>query len=200
MKSLKNRSLELNTQVVSPKSTLHSLTHDQNASNHHSGQHYKLYNWKIVQQLSFTPHGDAKILSSSTLVTRRKTSFSICLPCSKTYYLSYSIKKHDIINMADPSSMQECVSYMNLVMSLAHHSLCGSVVEHQSADSEGLGTKNFLLCPTLVARRKNIFLKFNLYDHSCLISRRKPLRIGELYWILRFSFLCFLVFRENSKR
>ena len=50
----------LNTQVVSPKTTLHSLTHDQNASNHHSGQHYKLYNWKIVQQLSFTPHGDAK--------------------------------------------------------------------------------------------------------------------------------------------
>ena len=36
--------LELNTQVVSPKTTLHSLTHDQNASNHHSGQHYKLYN------------------------------------------------------------------------------------------------------------------------------------------------------------
>ena len=62
-----------------------------------------------------------KILSSSTLVTRRKTSFSICLPSSKTYYLSYSIKKHDIINMADPSSMQECVSYMNLVMDLAHH-------------------------------------------------------------------------------
>ena len=103
------------------KTTLHSLTHDQNASNHHSGQHYKLYNWKIVTQLLFTPHGDAKILSSSTLVTRRKTSFFICLPCSKTYYLSYSIKKHDIINMADPSSMQECVSYMNLVMSLAHH-------------------------------------------------------------------------------
>ena len=111
----------LNTQVVSPKTTLHSLTHDQNASNHHSGQHYKLYNWKIVTQLLFTPHGDAKILSSSTLVTRRKTSFSICLPCSKTNYLSYSIKKHDIINMADPSSMQECVSYMNLVMSLVHH-------------------------------------------------------------------------------
>ena len=170
----------LNTQDVSPKTTLHSLTHDQNASNHHSGQHYKLYNWKIVTQLSFTPHGDAKILSSSTLVTRRKTSFSICLPCSKTCHLSYSIKKHDIINMADPSSMQECVSYMNLVMSLANHSLCGPVVEHQSADSEGLGTENFLLCPTLVARRKNIFLQFNLYDHSWLISGREPLRIGEL--------------------
>ena len=82
--------------------------------------------------------------------------------------------------MADPSSMQECVSYMNLVMSLANHSLCGPVVEHQSADSEGLGTENFLLCPTLVARRKNIFLKFNLYDHSWLISGREPLRIGEL--------------------
>ena len=36
--------------------------------------------------------------------------------------------------MADPSSMQECVSYMNLVMSLAHHRV--SVAQWQSVGAQ----------------------------------------------------------------
>ena len=41
------------------------------------------------------------------------------------------------INIADPSSMQDAC-HMNFVIDLAHSSLCGSVVEHRSAESEGL--------------------------------------------------------------
>ena len=37
----------------------------------------------------------------------------------KTYYLSYSIPKHDAIDIADPSSMQDAC-YVNFVTDLAH--------------------------------------------------------------------------------
>ena len=43
--------------------------------------------------------------------------------------------KHDAIDMAGPSSMQDACR-INFVRDLAHRSLCGSVVEHQSAESE----------------------------------------------------------------
>ena len=39
---------------------------------------------------------------------------------------------------ADPSSMQDAC-HMNFVIDLAHRSLCGSMVEHRSVESEGLG-------------------------------------------------------------
>ena len=40
--------------------------------------------------------------------------------------------------------------------------LCGSVVEHRSAESKGLRSEDsdFFLCPTLVTRRKIYFLYF----------------------------------------
>ena len=70
---------------------------------------------------------------------------------------SYSIYKHDAIDIADPSSMQD-VCHMNFVIDLAHCSLYGSVVEHWSMESEGLrfnslwGLRIFFLCPVLVTR------------------------------------------------
>ena len=44
----------------------------------------------------------------------------------KTYNLSYSIYKHDAMDIADPSSWQD-MCHMNFVIDLAHHSV--SVVE-----------------------------------------------------------------------
>ena len=37
-----------------------------------------------------------------------------------TYHLSYSIYKHDAIDIADPSSMQDVYHHMNFVIDLAH--------------------------------------------------------------------------------
>ena len=45
--------------------------------------------------------------------------------------------KHDAIDIADPSSMQDAC-HMNFVIDLAHLRVCGSVVEHRSAESEAL--------------------------------------------------------------
>ena len=62
--------------------------------------------------------------------------------------------------------MQE-VCLMNFVIDLAHRRVfCGSVVEHRSAESEGLRfdsswDSEFFHCPTLVTRRKDIFLYFS---------------------------------------
>ena len=44
----------------------------------------------------------------------------------KTYHLPYSICKHDAIDIADPSSLQD-TCHMNFVIDLAHHSV--SVVQ-----------------------------------------------------------------------
>ena len=41
----------------------------------------------------------------------------------KTYYLSYSIYKHDAIDITDPSSIQDAY-YMNFVIDLAHLRVC----------------------------------------------------------------------------
>ena len=47
------------------------------------------------------------------------------------------LSPHDAIEIADPSSMQDAC-HMNFVIDLAHRRVCGSVVEHRSAESEGL--------------------------------------------------------------
>ena len=52
----------------------------------------------------------------------------------KTHHLSYSVYKHEAIDVADSSSMQDAC-YMNFVMDLAHR---GSVAGHPSTESEGL--------------------------------------------------------------
>ena len=38
----------------------------------------------------------------------------------KTHHLSYSIYKHDAMDIADPSSLQD-MCHMNFVIDLAHH-------------------------------------------------------------------------------
>ena len=38
----------------------------------------------------------------------------------QTYHLSYSIYKHDAMDIADPSSLQD-MCHMNFVIDLAHH-------------------------------------------------------------------------------
>ena len=44
----------------------------------------------------------------------------------KTHHLSYSIYKHDAMDIADPSSLQD-MCHMTFVIDLAHHSV--SVVQ-----------------------------------------------------------------------
>ena len=79
--------------------------------------------------------------------------------------------KHYAIDIADPSSMHDAC-HMNFVIDLAHRSLCGSVVEHRSVESEGLrfgsswGLRIFSLSYAR-DKTKNIFFFFLwicLYD------------------------------------
>ena len=64
------------------------------------------------------------------------------------------IYKHYAIDIADPSSMQDAC-HMNFVIDLAHRRVCGSVIEHRSAESEGLrfdsswGYRMFTFVPCL---------------------------------------------------
>ena len=91
-------------------------------------------------------------------------------------YLYLSASYHYAINIADPSSMQD-VCYMNFVIDHAHPwSPCGSVVEHWSAESEGLrfdsswGLGTFSLSPTH-EMTENIFLYYSFsFIISCLVS------------------------------
>ena len=61
----------------------------------------------------------------------------------------YSIYKHVVINIADPSNMQDAC-HMYFVIDLAHHGV--SVAQWQS-----MGTKNFFLCPMFTTRWKTSF-------------------------------------------
>ena len=96
--------------------------------------------------------------SRPTLVTRRKTSFSISLPSSKlTISLAYSIYKHDAIYIAGPNSIRHKLR--------SPWSLCGSVVEDWSAESEDLifdSSWGLRICYLSHARdkTKKIFLLF----------------------------------------
>ena len=76
----------------------------------------------------------------------------------KTYYLSYSVYKHDAIDIADPSSMQdEC--HMTFVIDL----IGGVRVD----SSWGL---RIFLCPTLVIRRKTSFsISFDCFHQFFLL-------------------------------
>ena len=54
----------------------------------------------------------------------------------KTYHFSYSIYKHDAMDIADPSSLQDTYDLCNRPHS--PQCLCGSVVEHQNTQSKGM--------------------------------------------------------------
>ena len=58
----------------------------------------------------------------------------------KTSHLSYSIYKHDAINIADPSSMQDAC-HLNFVIDLAHSRASKRGIQ-RSEDRFLLGTQN----------------------------------------------------------
>ena len=113
-----------------------------------------------------------------TLVTRRKTYFSISLPSSKLTISLISFYEHDAIDIVDPSSMQDAC-HMNFVIDLAYREVSGSVVEHRNAESEGLrfdsswGLRNFSLSHAR-DKTKNIllyfFTKLRTYHLSLFLS------------------------------
>ena len=87
---------------------------------------------------------------NSFLVSRIFFYFSTEL---KIYHLYYSIYKHDAIDIADPSSMQDAC-HMNFVIEVAHR----GVSEGLRFDSQW-GLRIFFLRPMLVTRRKTSFSK-----------------------------------------
>ena len=62
---------------------------------------------------------DSEFFLCSTLVARRKKSFSISLPSSKLTNLSYFVYNYDTIDIADPSSMQDAC-HMKFEIDFAH--------------------------------------------------------------------------------
>ena len=83
----------------------------------------------------------------------------------KTNHLYYFYQKHYAIDIADPSSMQDAC-YKNFLIDLAHRRVLWLSGRASDRNSEGLrfdsswGISIFLY-PSLVTRRKNIFL--NIY-------------------------------------
>ena len=97
-------------------------------------------------------------------MTRQKNIFLHFFTKLKTDHLFYSIYKLDTIDIADPSSMLEAC-HMNFLIDLPHHSLCGSVVEKWSTESEGLRFNSswalrFFSFSHTHDKTKNIFLYF----------------------------------------
>ena len=76
---------------------------------------------------------------------------------------TYSLHKHDAIDIANPSSMQG-TCHLNFVIDLAHRTLCGSIIEYWSAESEGLrfdsswGLRIFLFFPRSWQDEKHLSL------------------------------------------
>ena len=88
---------------------------------------------------------------------KTKNIFLYFLTELKTYHISYSIYKHDAIYIADPNSIRHKLRSLR--------SLCGSVVEDWSAESEDLrfdSSWGLRICYLSHARdkTKNIFLLF----------------------------------------
>ena len=122
---------------------------------------------------------EEEIFLCSTLVTRRKTSFSISLPSLKLTISLVLCTKHDAIDIADPSSNETCSPESLWLNGKA------SELGIRRSDVRFLmeTPHNFFLCPTLVTRRKNIFLSSHhsfLFGHweicndSLLNNRTSP--------------------------
>ena len=96
------------------------------------------------------------LVASSLSHARDKTKniFRYFFTKLKTFYLSYSIYKHDAIDIADPSSMQDAC-YMT---SLTVESLWLSGRASEVWGSIPCGDSEFFLCPKLVTRRKHLSL------------------------------------------
>ena len=83
-----------------------------------------------------------------------KLSFFISLLCLKTYHLSYSIYKHDAIDIANPNSMQ-AACHMNFVIDLVHR-------VPRSWQDEKLSFFISLLC------LKTYHLSYSIYKHDAI--------------------------------
>ena len=87
------------------------------------------------------------------LVQKRQLRVSLMfLPSLKLTLSLISIYKHDAIDIADPSSMQDAC-HMNFVIDFAHCRV--SVAQWQSIGTQNLiphRDSKFFLCPTLVTR------------------------------------------------
>ena len=123
-----------------------------------------------------------------TLVTRRKISLSISSPSSKPTIFLFLFTKHDAIDIADPSSMQDsCHNVIISIMGLVHHrvSFSGRASERgfQRSEVRFLMRNNgkFFLCTTLVTRRKPSFSislpSFKQTTFLILFTRHKVVRM-----------------------
>ena len=140
-----------------------------------------LYHWWATETtvsaesegLGFDSSWGLRSFSFSLARDKKKNTILYFFAVLKTYHISYSDYKHDAIDVANPSSMQDAC-HMNFVIDFANRSLCGLVVEYRSAEFEGLtfasswGLRKFLF-PTLVTRRKAPFSK-NSYFHISLVE------------------------------
>ena len=131
--------------------------------------------------LRFDSSWELRIFSLSHARDKTKNIFLYFFTELKTYHLSYSIYKHDAIDIADPSSMQDAC-HMNFVIDLAHRGVSvAEWLEHRSAESEGLrfdsswGLRIFSLSHAR-DKTKNIFLKKGLNTRlsTCLIATVIP--------------------------
>ena len=85
------------------------------------------------------PHGDSEFFLCTTLVTRRKTSFSIYLPSSK---MTTSLILFTNMTLSTSTWLILALCKMSVIGTLyrprSPSCLCGLVIEHRSAESEGL--------------------------------------------------------------
>ena len=127
--------------------------------------------------LSHRDYGERGLLRSSLLYFFTEL---------KTCYLSYSIYKHDAIDIADPSNTQDAY-HINFVINLAHCRVYGSVSGHRSAESdcEGLRFDS--------SWRPRIFSLFHARETSFFISLPSSKLVISLIlsikqWVLLSSF------------
>ena len=120
-----------------------------------------------------------RIFSLSHVHGKTKNIFLCLFTELKTYYLSYSIHKHDAINIADPSSVQDRCQ-MNIVVDLPHCRVSGA--QWQSIRAQNLNfswglrifslscardkTKNIFLC--LFTELKTYYLSYSIHKHDAI--------------------------------
>ena len=133
-------------------------------------------------------------------------SFESLLASHDVFPWSCMFYKHYAIDIADPSSMQDAC-HMNFVIDLAHRGVPVAqwssigVWSQKVWGSIPYGDSEYFLCPTLVTRRKNIFLYF--FGSVCTILSRSTVtclqtRASLLLPRWRFSIFCLSQTTRNT--
>ena len=115
-----------------------------------------------IDAIILSPHEESNLRPSCQERGTKKKNISFNFFTElKTYHLSIFIYKHEAIDIADPSSMQD-MCHMYFVIDLAHRGVSKKISDRTSEREirRSDGDSEFFLCPTLVTRRKNIFLDF----------------------------------------